>query len=180
VTLPFLQKRSLTTGGSIAVSALTAGVVAGLALAFHAWRQPAPAVVATSTREALVPAAAPPAGIALSAAPASPVVAAPPARAPEQAAPPAPGELPPGYGRLTVQSTRDADVYLTGKRAGPANGPLDVRCGTWFVRLARPGEDFPPEWVGAGETVRVACQAATTVELGPAQSSTLVLKRPAR
>lgn len=184
VTLPFLQKRSLTTGGSIAVSALTASLVVGAAFGVHAWRtSPPPSAPATyTTLAALAPAPSPPAPASAAtssavaeAAPKSTATKPPSAAAPE--ASPA-SELPPGYGRLTVQSGRDADVYLTGKRAGPANAPLDVRCGTWFVRLARPGEDFPPEWVGAGETVRVACQAATTVELGPGQSSLLLKRSP--
>lgn len=183
VTLPFLQKRSLTTAGSIVVSATTAAIITGIVFGIYAWRQGSgPSVVRVS--EQLLPAAvalAPSLAPLPSAAPAPLPAPAPPppvalvaSAAPAEA--PALAELPAGYGRFTVVSSGAADVYLSGRRAGPANEMLEVRCGTWFVRLAKPGEDYPPEWVGAGETVRVACQEMTKVELRGAQSS-LVLKR---
>ncbi|MFO0762496.1 MAG: hypothetical protein U0359_39015 [Byssovorax sp.] len=167
-TLGFLQKRSLTTAGSIAVSAVTSAVIVGAALGLYAYRATSRAPVATET-----------ATLALQPAQAATVNATATARA-EATAPPAasaaaaPPPLPPGYGRLTVVSAQAAEVYLTGKQAGPANAPLEVRCGTWFLRLGKPNGDLPPTWVGPGKTVRIACQAETTVD--PQQSS-LVLKR---
>jgi hypothetical protein len=76
--------------------------------------------------------------------------------------------LPYGYGYLTVASPANANVYVSGKLAGPVNKPLKVRCGRWFIRLAAPQEGGRyPEWVSAGETVIVPCQESTRLEMGP-------------
>jgi len=47
------------------------------------------------------------------------------------------------------------------------NKPLKVRCGRFFIRLAAPQEGKYPEWVSKGETVVVACQDSTRLEMGP-------------
>jgi serine/threonine-protein kinase len=83
-------------------------------------------------------------------------------------APPNTANLPAGFGYLTVVSPAVAHVYISGKRLGPANEALEVRCGRWFVRLAAPREGRYPEWVSRGETVDVGCQAATKIEILPA------------
>ena len=63
-------------------------------------------------------------------------------------------------------SPANANVFVSGKLAGPVNKPLKVRCGRWFIRLAAPQEGRYPEWVSAGETVLVACQESTKLDLG--------------
>jgi serine/threonine-protein kinase len=151
------SRRTLGTGGTIGVSALTATVVVVAAFVLRD-RPPAPRPVASvelAPLVALPPAPAP-----------SAVVVAPTASA--SAAPPSTASLPAGFGYLTVTSPALADVYISGKRLGPANEALEVRCGRWFVRLAVRREGRYPEWVSRGETVDVGCQAATRIEILPA------------
>jgi serine/threonine-protein kinase len=93
-------------------------------------------------------------------------------------APPSTANLPAGFGLLTVASPAAAHVYISGKRLGPANEALEVRCGRWFVRLAAPREGRYPEWVSRGETVDVGCQAATRIEMFPAPESPRSNGRP--
>ena len=71
------------------------------------------------------------------------------------------------FGYLTVASPTVAHVYLSGKDLGPVNEPLQVRCGRWFIRLATPREGRYPEWVSRGETINVACQTSTRIEILP-------------
>ncbi len=150
------SRRTLGTGGTIGVSALTATVVvvvAALVLRDH----PAPPRPAASVE------IAPPVAIAP---PPAPSVAV--ASASASAAPASTANLPAGFGYLTVVSPALAHVYISGKRLGPANEALEVRCGRWFVRLAAPREGRYPEWVSRGETVDVGCQSATRIEILPA------------
>ncbi|MCC6551529.1 MAG: protein kinase [Polyangiaceae bacterium] len=150
-------QRYLTPLTVIVISASTATVVAAVWL-YLAYRDPAtPAPAAASAEPVAPPSAAPP--------PAPPEL---PTAAPDASAPPAavdPATLPAGFGYLTVTSQGPANVHVNGKLAGPANQPLQVRCGRWFVRLARPGESRYPDWVSAGSTVTVPCQGATTVDM---------------
>jgi serine/threonine protein kinase len=79
--------------------------------------------------------------------------------------------LPGGIGLLTVTSPAKSDVYVNGILAGPANTPLKVRCGKWFVRLGTSVAGSPfPSWVAPGRTVVVPCQATATTEILPAPS----------
>ena len=154
-----ISRRTLGTAGTIAVSALTATIV--VALAFVLRDRPAPPTVAASA-EAVTSAAVPmpPAPAVAPSAPSSPVASATPA-------PPSTTNLPSGFGYLTVASPTGAHVYLSGKDLGPVNEPLQVRCGRWFIRLATPREGRYPEWVSRGETINVACQASTRIEILP-------------
>ena len=74
---------------------------------------------------------------------------------------------PAGQGYITVTFPGSANVYISGKYLGPANKPLQVRCGTWFVRLARPIDAKFPEWVTLGKTVNVTCQGSTRMMMQP-------------
>jgi serine/threonine-protein kinase len=150
------SRRTLGTGGTIGVSALTATVVVVAAFVLRD-RPPVPRPAASVEVAPLV---------ALPIAPAPIASAAPGPSA--SAAPPSTASLPAGFGYLTVASPALADVYISGKRLGPANEALEVRCGRWFVRLAVPREGRYPEWVSRGETVDVGCQAATRIEILPA------------
>jgi eukaryotic-like serine/threonine-protein kinase len=150
-------RRTLGTGGTIGVSALTATVV--VVAAFVLRDRPPPPTIPSSvetTAPTVIP--APPASAIATAAPSAVASAAPPSTA----------NLPAGFGLLTVASPAVAHVYISGKRLGPANEPLEVRCGRWFVRLAAPREGRYPEWVSRGETVDVGCQVATRIEILPA------------
>ena len=64
-------------------------------------------------------------------------------------------------------SPATANVFVSGKLAGPVNKPLKVRCGRWFIRLATTQEGRYPDWVSPGETVLVACQDSTRIEMNP-------------
>ncbi len=150
-------RRTLGTGDTIAVSALTATIVVVLAFLL---RERPPAPRATSSADAASSAAIP---VAL-----GPSLPAPTASAAVTPAPPSTANLPAGFGYLTVVSPAAAHVYISGKRLGPANEALEVRCGRWFVRLAAPREGRYPEWVSRGETVDVGCQTATKIEILPA------------
>ena len=159
-----ISRRTLGTAGTIAVSALTATIVVALAFVLRA--PPAPPSPAASA-EAVTSAAAPipPAPSVAAVAPIAPVASAAPA-------PPSTAKLPSGFGYLTVASPAVAHVYLSGKDLGPVNEPLQVRCGRWFIRLATPREGRYPEWVSRGETINVACQAATRIEILPMSGAT--------
>jgi hypothetical protein len=79
--------------------------------------------------------------------------------------------LPGGFGLLTVTTPAKSDVFVNGILAGPANTPLKVRCGKWFVRLGTPVAGSPfPSWVAPGKTVVVPCQATATTVILPAPS----------
>jgi serine/threonine-protein kinase len=82
-------------------------------------------------------------------------------------------ELPPGVGFLTVTFPANAKVYISGRYLGMANKPLQVRCGQWFVRLARPTDTRIPDWVSAGKSVSVACQGVTQVAMQPTPGKAL-------
>ena len=155
-----VSRRTLGTTGTVVVSALTATIV--VALAFVLREQP-PAPGPSASAEA---ASAPPLA-ATTAAPSIASVAPVAPSAPSAPAPPNTASLPTGFGYLTVTSPAPAHVYLSGKRVGAANEALRVRCGRSFVRLATPRDGYYPEWVSRGETINVACQAATRIEILP-------------
>ena len=149
---------------TVAVSAATASVVAiGLYLLLpRGGAAPQPSPAASVSMATIRASSMPPAPVASATASAT----APEVDAGAPATPSAnPADLPYGFGYLTVTSPATANVYLSGKIAGAVNQPLRVRCGRWFVRLAAPPESRYPEWVSAGETVVVACQQATRVDL---------------
>jgi serine/threonine-protein kinase len=148
--------------GTIVVSAVTATVVvaAGLYLYVHRGSASPPALAVPAPATAIAAPAPPPAATV---APAASSAASDASAAPAPSADPA--DLPYGYGYLTVVSPASANVYLSGKIAGPVNQALKVRCGRWFVRLAAPPESRYPDWVSRGETVVVACQELTRLEL---------------
>jgi hypothetical protein len=98
-------------------------------------------------------------------------VALPAASAPSTELIPRAADLPAGLGYLIVGFPTEAQVYISGKELGPANQPLKVACGRWFVRLSTPVGGRNPEWVSVGQTVSVNCQGLTTVEFKPGQSS---------
>ncbi len=153
-----VSRRTLGTTGTIAVSALTATIVVALAFVLRE-RPPAPKPSASAE------AAQAPSSIATMAPSAAPVAAS---------ATPAPlntTTLPAGFGYLTVASPAAAHVYISGKRVGATNEALQVRCGRWFIRLAAPREGYYPQWVNRGETINVACQAATRIEILPVPES---------
>lgn len=164
-TLPFITRgrRSLTLTGTIAVSAGTATAVA-LVLIYVFSR-------GDSTKGAS-PGASARASASASAAlkPPPPPSTPPPATTPPppaSALAPNPNDLPYGYGYLIVTAKRDANVYVSGKFAGPVNQALKVKCGRFFVRLASPREGRYPEWVSGGETVLVGCQEVTRIDISP-------------
>jgi serine/threonine-protein kinase len=160
-------RRSLSAMGTVVVSAITATVVVAMALYFFVFRDKTSSTsegpgktAGTSSAQA-----APQPPLAVTAPPTATASAAPAASSAPSANP---ADLPFGFGYLTVVSPANANVYVSGKMAGPVNQPLKVRCGRWFVRLAVPTESGKyPEWVSAGETVVVACQESTRIELGP-------------
>jgi len=149
-----ISRRALGTTGTVAVSALTATIVVVLAFVL---RERPPAPNPSASAEAVT---APPATATM--APSAAPVAASATPAPLDTA-----GLPSGFGCLTVASPAAAHVYISGKRVGAANEALQVRCGRWFVRLAAPREGYYPQWVSRGETINVACQAATKIEILP-------------
>jgi hypothetical protein len=147
-------RRTLSPVGAIMVSAITATVVVVVALYVFVRRNPTPSPAASASAIIVpVPVAPPPVASAV---------------APASASAGNPADLPFGYGYLTVVSPASANVYVSGRLAGPVNKPNKVRCGRWFVRLAAPQEGGRyPEWVSPGETVIVPCQESTKVEMGP-------------
>jgi serine/threonine-protein kinase len=168
--------------GTIAVSAATATLVAvvWLAIASTAPTSPAGGATALDTTAIAPTAPAPPAQTQQTPqAPRTPAAPGTGNAAAAQASPP-PGEnvdasgLPAGVGYLTVSFPAAAKVYISGRYLGVANKPLQVRCGQWFVRLARPvdGAKFP-EWVTSGKTVNVACQGLTQVTMTPTPGAAL-------
>jgi serine/threonine protein kinase len=167
--------RSLSIISTVAISALTATLVAAI-WTWVAGRDPSPAdVAATLSKTSTLPSEAksssptPTRMPAALNAPKAPLTAAgePANKAPKLESP---ANHPEGAGDLTVVSSVDASVYINGRIAGVANQSLPVRCGRWFVRLGRPVEGQYPEWVSAGKTVQVDCQAPTRVELQPIPS----------
>lgn len=160
-----LVSASRSMAGTIIVSAATATLVAvvWIVIAYRAPSSPSGAETALTTpatgsgAPAPLPPALPPAPVpAETAKPAAP------------AAEPDAESLPAGLGYLMVTFPGSANVYISGKYLGPANKPLQVRCGTWFVRLARPREAKFPEWVTVGKTVNVTCQGSTRMVMQPA------------
>ena len=158
------RKPGFALGTTIVVSAITSLVVViGLYVVGRRDGSPRPAASATaSATTTAAPVTPPPAATAT-------VAAAPSASASASAIAVNPADLPYGFGYLTVATPASANVYLSGKIAGPANAPLRVRCGRWFVRLAAPPESRYPEWVSQGETVVVACQQVTRVDMSAPQ-----------
>jgi eukaryotic-like serine/threonine-protein kinase len=150
-------RRTLSAFGSAVVSAFTATLVVSVALYFFVRRDKGVAPSASASASALHAPAAPPSPSSSAAAPASSGTAS--------AGNPA--DLPYGFGYLTVVSPASANVYVSGKLAGPVNTALRVRCGRWFIRLAAPQEGRYPEWVSTGETVVVGCQESTRLEMSP-------------
>ena len=148
-------RRSLSTFGAIIVSAFTATAVVSVALYLFTHRDKGTAGAASASASA---APAPPPSAVRTAAPAPSASASAGAN---------PADLPYGFGYLTVASPAKANVYVSGKLAGPVNKALKVRCGRWFIRLAAPQEGRYPEWVSKGETVVVACQDSTRLDMGP-------------
>jgi hypothetical protein len=154
----------LIGGGAVA------GAVAAISLALFA-RSPPPAL-APAPREPRAPAAsADPAP-----APAPVPSPSPAPSAPTSAPPPSASSAPPtddgrdgselnwNQGYLLVDSSGSFDVYATGVKLGSTNQKLLSRCGLRFVRL---GENEPPRWKSAGQTVDVKCQAVTRVAIEP-------------
>jgi hypothetical protein len=164
--------RSLSIISTVAISAITATLVAAIWTGV-AGRDPSPSdVTATlSTTSTLTPEASssPPTPTGMPAAVHAPKATLAAAGEPANKAPrvESPANHPAGAGDLTVVSSVDASVYINGRNVGAANQSLPVRCGRWFVRLGRPVEGQYPEWVSAGKTVQVDCQAPTRVELQP-------------
>ncbi len=153
-------RRSLSTFGTMLVSAFTATVVVSVALYAFVRRDKGPAAAASASAATAItpPPSAPPTLVPAAASPSSSAIAGSNA-----------SDLPYGYGYLTVASPANANVYVSGKLAGPVNKPLKVRCGRWFIRLAAPQEGGRyPEWVSGGETVVVACQESTRPRDGAA------------
>jgi len=74
--------------------------------------------------------------------------------------------LPSDKGYLTVNSGTTAQVTLSGALVGATNQRLEVRCGTAFVRLAKPGKSGTPmNWLTNGRPVVVECQKATAIAI---------------
>jgi eukaryotic-like serine/threonine-protein kinase len=180
--------RSLSTAGTVAVSAVTATVVAALWIYVARRDRPtSPVAVKAATLTAIEPIAPPPepTAQAVASAPApAPAPAPPPGateRAPAAAAPQGDVDLstlPQGHGFFTVAFPEPAQVYMSGRLAGPVNEALVVRCGRWFLRLGRATtERRIPEWVTAGMTVHVTCQGATRVDMKSAPSAKVKGKR---
>ncbi len=71
-------------------------------------------------------------------------------------------ELPAHQGWLIVESAVGGSVYSNGILAGPTNQPLQVRCGTRFLRV---GGDVPGQWWSDGTSARIACRAVTRVPM---------------
>ncbi|AKT43824.1 serine/threonine-protein kinase [Chondromyces crocatus] len=148
--------------GTVIVSAATATLVAVVWIVV-AYRAPQPqdgsatpgtsAAATTSALPTAVPLPPPPV----------PEVSTRPTAAPEPDA----ATLPAGAGYLTISFPVEASVYISGRYLGEANGPLQVRCGTWFVRLAQPGKNKYPEWLTKGQTVNVTCQGTTRLAMQP-------------
>ncbi len=122
-------RRSLSTFGTIIVSALTATAVVSLALYLFIHRDKGPQrgqrLRQRGTRACRARRCA------------RPRYRRPPRSASASANP---ADLPFGYGYLTIVSPAKANVYVSGKLAGPVNKPLKVRCGRFFIRLAAPQE----------------------------------------
>jgi serine/threonine-protein kinase len=160
-----LRKRAkspLSAMGTIIVSAITATVVVAVGLYFFVNRSkgtPDPAASASASASA-PPVTPRPTATATATAPPPPTATAAATTSVSAA------ELTYGFGYLTVATGLNANVFVSGKLAGPANQPLKVRCGRWYVRLAAAREGRYPEWVSAGETVIVACQDSTRIEMG--------------
>ena len=156
---------SRSMAGTVVVSAATATLVAvvWIVIAYRAPTSTSGGETALSTGAATAATAPPP--------PTTP----PPATTPAEVEPkpsatpeePDAAALPAGVGFLTVTFSLDASVYISGRYLGAANRPLQVRCGQWFVRLAKPGNGKYPDWLTTGKTVNVACQGATKVVMQP-------------
>lgn len=169
------QRRPLSSLGTILVSSITASIIAAAGMWLMGRHDESPSAATTSAAPgpaSAIAASAPPSIATVTAShstatPSPPNVPSAPTAdvtaAALAATPPtvAAADLPYGYGYLTVSSSKNATVYLSGKAAGPVNRPLRVRCGRWYARLAAIGEGRFPTWVSAGETVAIACQGST-------------------
>ena len=154
-------RRTLSPMGTILVSTVTATVVVAVAFYVFLHRQPPPGPLASPRR------ARPPSSCPCRPPPPSRPHAAPTASA---AAPRAP--------RICLYGFGIPDRRLAGGRDGvrlrQARGPREraaasVRCGRLgSCGSRRRAPSRYPEWVSAGETVVVACQGSTRIEMGPA------------
>jgi hypothetical protein len=139
------------------VSAVTATVVVTVALVFFVRRDKTAGSSTAPSASALAPSSTAPVAVTTASVPAPPLASA---------VEPSAADLPYGYGYLTVVTPANANIYLSGKLAGPVNKPLKVRCGQWFIRLATPQEGGRyPDWVSKGETALVPCQASTRIDM---------------
>ena len=167
--------------GTVAVSAATATLVAVVWLALASSSPSSPdggnTETAPSARATASAASAKPSPTSTPATPSTPVTrstgAATATKAGAQMEQVNASELPPGVGFLTVTFPANAKVYISGRYLGMANKPLQVRCGQWFVRLARPTDTRIPDWVSAGKSVSVACQGVTQVAMQPTPGKAL-------
>jgi hypothetical protein len=160
--------RTISLLASFGLAAGTAAIVVLIGIYFairpESTESAAPGTSAPNARVESVPPKPP----ELPPAPAEKPQAAP-APPPQPAASSAPRTtlLPDGYGVLTVAFPADGNVYVSGKFLGPVNQPLQVSCGQWFVRIGSLKTGRYPEWLSAGQTVRVPCQTETQITMGP-------------
>jgi len=158
------ESQPLSTVAAIGLAGLTAVVVIGGGV-FIAERggRPGPPAVAVPPRPPIASAsAAPPVEASEPAvtAKAAPITMTSSAAA----APSSPDQLPPQVGYLTVRGKGEARVYVNGVDLGPLNQALKAPCGLKYVRLGTATKGaHPPSWLSPGQSVAIACRAATEI-----------------
>ncbi len=71
---------------------------------------------------------------------------------------------------LTVLSTENDLVYVTGKKIGPVNQRHEVSCGVALIRIGAPLANGSVEWKSApGLSISIPCQTAITLAITPAK-----------
>lgn len=154
------DSRPLSTGAAISLAVLTAAAVIGAGVFLIERREPArPAAPSAAMPLPTVIAAPPTLTPAIA-------TAAPSATTSASATPPLEASsLPPRLGVLTVRGQGDARVYVNGEDLGPLNEALKAPCGLRYVRLGTAREGTrPPTWLSPGQSVTIACRAATEIE----------------
>lgn len=76
-----------------------------------------------------------------------------------------PPPLPFGQGYITVAYPDEALVYVSGRKLGKTNTRLQNRCGPYFVRIAKSTSGAYPEWLSAGESVKIPCQDSVQITI---------------
>ncbi|MEZ4309841.1 MAG: toll/interleukin-1 receptor domain-containing protein [Polyangiaceae bacterium] len=74
--------------------------------------------------------------------------------------------LPADKAYLTVQTSDEFTVYVTGKEKGLTNHRLEVPCGVGMVRVGRPSSNGDAEWHSAlSPSISIPCRSSVTIAI---------------